>query len=162
MMMPFDLVSNIGGILGIFTGMSILSMCEVVQFIVELLALVICGMNRKKKKTDPMWHHHKLFHTNGGVMYCSSKWIIFHYTPTRRLTIVLKSGLLAVNHWLGINCYPCRGVRQLIEFFTIHVSVRLSDRFEVTQHKINFVKKYSQWGLNSQPADHQSHPLPLC
>ena len=28
-----------------------------------------------------------------------------------------------------------------IEFFTIHVSVRLSDRSAVTQHKINFVKK---------------------
>ena len=49
-----------------------------------------------------------------------------------------------------------------IAFFTIHVSVRLSDRSEVTQHKINFVKKCSQWGLNSQPPDHQSHALPLC
>ena len=49
-----------------------------------------------------------------------------------------------------------------IEFFTIHVSVRFSDRSEVTQHKINFVKKCSQWGLNSQPPDHQSHALPLC
>ena len=48
------------------------------------------------------------------------------------------------------------------EFFTIHVSVRLSDRSEVTQHKINFVKICSQWGLNSQPPDHHSHALPLC
>ena len=37
---------------------------------------------------------------------------------------------------------------QLNEFFTIQVSVRLSYRSEVTQHKINFVKKCSQWGLN--------------
>ena len=62
MMMPFDLVSNIGGILGLFVGMSILSMCEVVQFVVELFALMVFGQNRKKEnKTDPMWQHHKLF-----------------------------------------------------------------------------------------------------
>ena len=48
-------------------------------------------------------------------------------------------------------------ISDIIEFFTIHVSVRLSDRSEVTQHKINFVKNCSQWGLNSQPPDHQSH-----
>ena len=40
------------------------------------------------------------------------------------------------------------------------ISVRLSDRSKVTQHKINFVKNYPQWGLNSQPPDHQSHALP--
>ena len=39
------------------------------------------------------------------------------------------------------------------------ISVRLSDRSKVTQHKINFVKKCPQWGLNSQPPDHQSHAL---
>ena len=38
--------------------------------------------------------------------------------------------------------------------------VRLSDRYKVTQYKINFVKNYPQWGLNSQPLDHQSHALP--
>ena len=32
------------------------------------------------------------------------------------------------------------------EFFTIGVSVRLSDRFNVTQNKINFVKNCPQWG----------------
>ena len=47
-----------------------------------------------------------------------------------------------------------------IEFFTIGISVRLSDRSEATQHKINFVKTCPQWGLNSQPLDHQSHALP--
>ena len=57
MMMPFDLVSNVGGILGIFVGMSLLSMCEVVQFVVELFVLVVCGNNAKMKKkneADPM------------------------------------------------------------------------------------------------------------
>ena len=48
-------------------------------------------------------------------------------------------------------------------FFTIGlsecISVRLSDRSEVTQYKINFVKNYPQWGLNSQPPDHQSNAL---
>ena len=39
------------------------------------------------------------------------------------------------------------------------ISVRLSDRSKVTQPKINFVKKCPQWGLNSQPPDHQSHAL---
>ena len=61
MMMPFDLVSNIGGNLGLFVGMSILSMCEVVQFVVELFALMVFGQKRKKEnKTDPMWQHHTL------------------------------------------------------------------------------------------------------
>ena len=55
MMMPFDLVSKIGGILGLFVGMSILSMSELVQFVVELFALMVFGQNRKKEnKTDPM------------------------------------------------------------------------------------------------------------
>ena len=39
-------------------------------------------------------------------------------------------------------------------------SVRLPDRYKVTQHKINFVKNCSQWGLNSQPQDQQSNALP--
>ena len=39
------------------------------------------------------------------------------------------------------------------------ISVRLSDRSEVTQHKINFVKNFPQWGLNPQPPDHQSNAL---
>ena len=40
------------------------------------------------------------------------------------------------------------------------ISVRFSHRSEATQHKINFVKNCAQWGLNSQPPDHQSHALP--
>ena len=39
------------------------------------------------------------------------------------------------------------------------ISVRLSDRSEVTQYKINFIKNCPHWGLNSQPTDHQSHAL---
>ena len=42
------------------------------------------------------------------------------------------------------------------------ISVRLSDTSKVTQHKINFVKNCPQWGLNSQPLDHQSHALLNC
>ena len=41
-----------------------------------------------------------------------------------------------------------------LEFFTLGVSVRLSDRFKVTQNKINFVKNCPQWDLNSQPPYH--------
>ena len=48
----------------------------------------------------------------------------------------------------------------IVEFFTIRISVRLSDRSKVTQHIINFVKNCPQWGLSSQPPDHQSHALP--
>ena len=46
-------------------------------------------------------------------------------------------------HGLFCRCEAARvsGMAETIEFFTIHVSVRLSDRSEVTQHKINFVKK---------------------
>ena len=40
------------------------------------------------------------------------------------------------------------------------ISVRLSDRSEVTQHKINFIKNCPKWGLTSQPPDHQSNALP--
>ena len=46
-----------------------------------------------------------------------------------------------------------------IEFFTIHFSVRLSDGSKVSQNKINFIKNGTQWGLNSQPPDHQSTAL---
>ena len=49
---------------------------------------------------------------------------------------------------------PCRTLT--FEFFTIG----LSGTFEkVTQNKINFVKNCPQWGLNSQPPDHQSNAL---
>ena len=46
-----------------------------------------------------------------------------------------------------------------IEFFTICISVRLSERFKVTHHKINFVKNCPQWSLNSQPPDYHSGAL---
>ena len=41
----------------------------------------------------------------------------------------------------------------------MRISVRLSDRSKVTENKINFVKNFPQWGLNSQPPHHQSHAL---
>ena len=40
------------------------------------------------------------------------------------------------------------------------ISVRLSDRSEVTNHKINFVKNCPQLALISQSLDYQSHALP--
>ena len=49
---------------------------------------------------------------------------------------------------------------EIVEFFTIRVSVRLSDRSKVTQIKINFVKNCPQWGWNPGPPDHDSNALP--
>ena len=46
----------------------------------------------------------------------------------------------------------------LNKFFTIRISDRLSDRSKVTKNKINCVKNFPYWCLNSQP-DHQSHAL---
>ena len=43
------------------------------------------------------------------------------------------------------------------EFFTIRI--RLSDRFKVIQHKINFVKNCFWWDSYSQLLDHQSGAL---
>ena len=40
------------------------------------------------------------------------------------------------------------------------ISVRLSDRSQVTQNKINFIKNYPQWGLNPWLHDHHSNTLP--
>ena len=34
------------------------------------------------------------------------------------------------------------------------ISVRWTDRSQVTQNKINFAKNCPQWGMNSQPLDH--------
>ena len=48
MMMPFDLVSNVGGILGFFVGMSILSMCEVFEFFCELVTELFSKSSVKK------------------------------------------------------------------------------------------------------------------
>ena len=54
----------------------------------------------------------------------------------------------------------CEKITGLFEFFMIRISVRLPDRSKVTQIKINFVKNCTQWGLNSQPPNHQSRALP--
>ena len=50
-------------------------------------------------------------------------------------------------------------MKATFEFFMLGVSVRLSDRFKVTQNKINFIKNCLQWGLNSQLPDHDSNAL---
>ena len=55
---------------------------------------------------------------------------------------------------------PQQKIWEVIEFFTIRITVRLSVRSKVTQNKINFVKNCTQWSLNSQPPDYQSHALP--
>ena len=47
-MLPFDLVSNVGGILGLYVGMSLLSMCEIIQLLGDLIASIFCGQERKK------------------------------------------------------------------------------------------------------------------
>ena len=38
--------------------------------------------------------------------------------------------------------------------FSRYAFLSESDRSKVTQNKINFVKKFLQWGLNPQPPDH--------
>ena len=50
--------------------------------------------------------------------------------------------------------------KRKIEFFTIRVSVRLSDRFNVTQNKINFVKNCPQWGWKPGSPNLQASALP--
>ena len=47
-MLPFDLVSNVGGIWGLFVGMSLLSMCEIIQLLRDLIASIFWGQERKK------------------------------------------------------------------------------------------------------------------
>ena len=42
MIKGFDLVSSIGGTLGLFVGMSILSMFEVFQLLCELISILFC------------------------------------------------------------------------------------------------------------------------
>ena len=55
--------------------------------------------------------------------------------------------------------YPSENKQLTLEFFTMRISVRLSDKYKVTQNKISYVKNCHQWGLNSQPPDHQFHAL---
>ena len=50
------------------------------------------------------------------------------------------------------NCNWKR-TKSTFEFFTVRISVRLSN---VTQNKIHFIKNCSSW----QPPKHQSHALP--
>ena len=47
-----------------------------------------------------------------------------------------------------------------VEFFTIGVSVRLSDRSLHREEQKKIVKKCSQWGLKPGPLDLQANALP--
>ena len=58
------------------------------------------------------------------------------------------------------HALSCPKITDRFEFFTIGVSVRLSDRFNVTQNKINFVKNCPQWGWKPGPLDLQASALP--
>ena len=49
---------------------------------------------------------------------------------------------------------------QIIEFFTIGVSVRLPDRSSHREEQKKIVKNCPQWGLNAQPPDLQANALP--
>ena len=53
-MKGYDLVSSIGGTLGLFVGMSILSLCEVVQLVCELIAIAFC--QREQDKINKVVH----------------------------------------------------------------------------------------------------------
>ena len=99
-------------------------------------------------------------------MFSSS--LVFVTPSIRNCTLTLISsslvpGLLCVdNHKLFFTNspqYKNTNIANSFEFFTIRFSVRLSDRFKVTQNKINFIKNCLQWGLNSQPLDHKSTAL---
>ena len=48
----------------------------------------------------------------------------------------------------------------MIEFFTIGVSVRLSDRSLHREEQKKFVKNCPQWGLKPGPLDHETNALP--
>ena len=47
-----------------------------------------------------------------------------------------------------------------VEFFTIGVSVRLSDRSLHREEQKKFVKNCPQWGLKPEPMDHDANALP--
>ena len=47
-----------------------------------------------------------------------------------------------------------------IEFFTISISVRLSDRFLHGEEQKKFVKNCPQWGLKPGPPDLEANALP--
>ena len=50
MMKGFDLISNIGGTMGLFVGMSLLSICELFQLVCELTAIIFCKGKEIKVK----------------------------------------------------------------------------------------------------------------
>ena len=50
--------------------------------------------------------------------------------------------------------------RETFEFFTMGVSVRLSDRSLHREEQNKFHQKWPQWGLSPQPLNHHSNALP--
>ena len=66
-----------------------------------------------------------------------------------------------VSHFLSMSMSMTLTIEvfTIIDFFTTRISVRLSDRPKPTQNKINNLKNCPQWGLNSQPLDHQPYAL---
>ena len=50
MIKGFDLASSIGGTLGLFVGMSILSMFKVFQLLCELISILFCQEKQNKVK----------------------------------------------------------------------------------------------------------------
>ena len=61
----------------------------------------------------------------------------------------------------SLNCKEKNLIQVFLDKEIWRISVRLSDRSEVTQHKINFPKNCPQKGLNQQPPDHHSNGLPM-
>ena len=58
--------------------------------------------------------------------------------------------------WVGFSNFNTMA----LEFFTIGVSVRLSDRSLYREEQKKFVKNCSQWDLKPGPPDLQANALP--
>ena len=58
------------------------------------------------------------------------------------------------------TCTVLVSVERTFEFFTIGVSVRLSDRSLHREEQKKFVKNYPQWRLKPGPPDLQANALP--
>ena len=85
----------------------------------------------------------------------------FHATFLNRFGVsvsFLEKSIYCVQYWW--NRFQTNFIKRVFHDKEIWcISVRLSDRSKVTQHKINFVKNCPQWGLNPQPPDNQSNAL---
>ena len=88
-------------------------------------------------------------------------WLILTTVDTiwhQWMLMVLSGHLLTnVNYKTPLNV--TRHVAKLIH--PVILPVRLSDRSQVTQNIISFIKNCPQWGLNPQPPDHPCNALPI-